>query len=479
MKNTRLIIMMTSEDNRTYYLLPQLTTYNFNLSLLQRRLGLFQGTALNMVDMVGIGPFLALPFVIGKLGGGFLYAWIAGAVLSLIDTMIWSELGAAYPLAGGSYNFLKKAYGETGMGRMMSFLYVWQTVIQAPLVAASAAIGFSQYLGYLVPMEAWQQKIVSGAVIIFIVFLLYRKIDSIGKIGVLLWGGVIVTLGWIIFAGFTKGNLHQSFSGADNHFNFSWLFFVALGQASVKTIYSYLGYYNVCHLGGEMINPGKNIPRSMFISVIGIAILYLLMNVSVTSVIPWQEIKTWDLDSGKTFVISTFFERLYGHTAAIIATIMILWVALASLFAVMLGYSRVPYAAAVDGSFFKIFSKLHPTKNFPYVSLLVLGALAFLFSMLFRMGEIISGILAMRIIIQFISQAIGVVLLRRRNGTSHLPYKMPLYPLPVIAAILIWLMVFFSTEAKAIYSFIVIFVTGVTVYLISASRKKQWPFKSL
>ncbi len=442
------------------------------MSVLQRRLGLFHATVLNMIDMVGIGPFIVMPLIIGKMGGHFLYAWIAGAVLSLIDTMIWSELGAAYPLAGGSYNFLKEAYGKKGMGRMMSFLYVWQTVIQAPLVAASAAIGFSQYLGYLVPMEAWQQKLVSGGVILLIVFLLYRQIDSIGKIGALLWGGVILTLGWIIFSGISRGNFHQAIdAGTGGGVDFSWAFFVVLGQASVKTIYSYLGYYNVCHLGGEINNPAKNIPRSMFISVIGIAVLYLAMNLSVTSVIPWQEIRSWDPD--KTFVISKFFERLYGVTAARVATVMVLWVALASLFAVMLGYSRVPYAAAVDGSFFKVFGKLHPTKNFPYISLLVLGGLGFIFSLLFKMADVISGILAMRIIIQFISQAIGVVLFRKRNGSAHLPWKMPLYPLPVVAAVLIWLFVFFSTDIKAIYSFIVIFVAGIITYLISAKYRRR------
>src|SRR3954468_9498823 len=175
-------------------------------SLLQRRLGLFQSTVLNMIDMVGIGPFVTLPIVMGLMGGMFLYAWIAGAILSLVDAMIWSELGAAYPMAGGSYNFLKEAYGNKGAGRMMSFLYVWQTVIQAPLVAASAAIGFSQYAGYLVHLNEWQAKLLSVAVIIFITFLLYRKIDSIGKIGVLLWTGVLLTLGWIIIGGITHGN---------------------------------------------------------------------------------------------------------------------------------------------------------------------------------------------------------------------------------------------------------------------------------
>ena len=443
---------------------------------LQRRLGLFHSTVLNMIDMVGIGPFVTLPIVMGLMGGMFLYAWIAGALLSLIDAMIWSELGAAYPMAGGSYNFLKEAYGKNGMGRLMSFLYVWQTVIQAPLVAASAAIGFSQYLGYLVDLTDWQAKAVSGAVIIFITFLLYRKIDSIGKIGVLLWTGVLLTLGWIIIGGIAHGNFLQPLKDINTDFSWSQLVSFVFGQACVKTIYSYLGYYNVCHLGGEIKDPGKNIPRSMFISVIGIAILYLAMNMSVSSVIPWQEIKHWQEAGQNNFVVSTFLERLYGPTAAKVGTVMILWVALSSLFAVMLGYSRVPYAAATDGAFFKIFGKLHPTKNFPYVSLLVFAGLAFVFSLTFKMKHIIDGILAMRIMVQFIGQAAGVVLLRKRNGTISLPYKMPLYPLPVLLAIAMWLFIFYATGLTIMLSFLLVFGSGLTVYLVMAKLKKQWPF---
>ncbi|MBI2729710.1 MAG: APC family permease [Sphingobacteriales bacterium] len=431
-----------------------------------------------MIDMVGIGPFITLSIVVSIMNGPwFLYAWLGGALLSLIDAMIWSELGAAYPLAGGSYNFLKEAYGKDGAGKMMSFLYVWQTMIQAPLVAASAAIGFSQYFCYLVPLEWWQQKIVSGLVILFVTFLLYRKIESIGKIGVLLWMGVMLTMGWIIFGGISHGNFLAPVREMNEGFQLSHLFFVVLGQASVKTVYSYLGYYNVCHLGGEIINPGKNIPKSMFISVIGIAVLYLAMNLSVSSVIGWKEIKLLH-DTGRTdYVVSTFIERLYGHKAAMVATGLILWVALASLFAVMLGYSRVPYAAAVDGSFFKIFGRLHPTKHFPYISLLVLCAMAFLFSQLFKMKHIIDGILAMRIIVQFVAQAVGVVLLRNRKGTNNLPYKMPLYPLPVILAIFIWLYIFFSTQWIIMLYFLVVFGAGLIVYFLYARYNKQWPFK--
>ncbi|RYD85339.1 MAG: amino acid permease, partial [Sphingobacteriales bacterium] len=235
--------------------------------MLQRRLGLFQSTVLNMIDMVGIGPFITLPIVMGLMGGMYLWAWVAGAVLSLVDAMIWSELGAAYPLAGGSYNFLKEAYGKNGAGKMMSFLYVWQTVIQAPLVAASAAIGFVAYFQYLVPLSIVSQKLLAGAVILFVTFLLYRKIESIGMLGVFLWAGVIATLTWIIFAGISHGHFLDPLKDLNTHFELDKIVSFVFGQACVKTIYSYLGYYNVCHLGGEIKNPGKNIPRSMFISV--------------------------------------------------------------------------------------------------------------------------------------------------------------------------------------------------------------------
>jgi fructoselysine transporter len=446
------------------------------MSTLQRRLGLFQATVLNMIDMVGIGPFVTLPIVIGLASGMFLYAWIAGALLSLVDACIWSELGAAYPLAGGSYNFLKEAYGKETKGKMMSFLYVWQTIIQAPLVAASAAIGFGQYLGYLIHLEDWQRRAVSGIVIILVTILLYRKIDSIGKIGVFLWSGVLLTMGWIIVGGIAHGNFFHPLADINNGFNWQYLASFAFGQACVKTVYSYLGYYNVCHLGGEIKDPTKNIPRSMFISVIGISVLYLAMNISVSSVLPWQEIKHWMDTKQNPFVVSIFIERLYGSFAANTITVMILWVALASLFAVMLGYSRVPYAAAADGAFFKIFAKLHPVKNFPYVSLLVLAAFAFVFSLLFRMEDVISAVLAMRIMVQFVAQAIGVMLLRKNNGTKQLAYKMPLYPLPVILAIIIWLFVFYATGLHIILSFLVVFGSGLIVYFIYARLQQQWPF---
>lgn len=420
--------------------------------------------------MVGIGPFITLPMVISMMNGPyFLYAWLAGAFLSVIDAMVWSELGAAFPMAGGSYNFLKETFGKNGVGKLMSFLFVWQTMIQAPLVIASASIGFAYYFSYLVPVSPIMSKAISGGVVILIVALLYRKIEAIGKISVVMWAAVILTLFWIIGGGIAHGNFLGPIKHINDGLTVNYAFITAIGFASVKSVYSYLGYYNVCHLGGEIINPAKNIPRSMFLSILGITVLYLAMNISVVSVIPWEQAK----DS--KFVISAFMQILAGPTAAKLVTCLVLVVAFASVFSATLGYSRIPYAAAADGSFFKVFAKLHPKGNFPYVSLLFIGAIAFVFSLLFKLSDVINAILAMRILVQFIAQAIGLLLLRRLR-TQDFPFKMPFFPWPVYIAIMMWLGILLSTGYVMVLGGVFTTALGAGVYLVKAKLKKEWPF---
>ncbi len=442
-------------------------------SQLARKINLLEATAINMIDMVGIGPFVVMPLVVGYFGSGlFIWAWIFGAITALADGMIWSELGARYPLAGGTYNFHRIAFGQKG-GKLMSFLFVWQTSIQAPLVVASASIGFAQYLTYLVPLSAWEQKMVSGGLVIFVFILLYRKIETIGKISVVMGVIVILTIAWIIVSGFTQGqhSIPLVPKGTDSFFSFA--FWAAVAHGSLKTVYSYLGYYNVCHLGGEIIRPEKNIPKSIFISIFGIAVLYLLMNISVMSVIPWQEAGKMD-----KYLVSSFMEQLYGHRAAVLVTVLILCIAMSSLFAVVLGYSRVPYAAALDGNFFRIFGKLHPVKNFPHISLIMLCGLGFVFSLLFKLSQVITAILAMRIVVQFIGQAVGVTLLRMRNGTKDLPFKMWLFPVPVILSTAIWIFLFVSTGWFALWGSLVA-LAGVLVFWLKDNYSRQSSVNSL
>jgi amino acid transporter len=435
-----------------------------------RGLKLPQAVSVNMINMVGIGPFITMPLVMGSMhGSACLIAWLLGALLSFTDGMVWAELGAKWPLAGGSYVFLQNLYGRQKLGKMMSFLYVWQTTIQAPLVIASGAIGFSQYLNYLMPeqLSSMQEKMVSGAAVIFIAILLYRRITAVGKISVFMWVITGGTLLWLIVSGMFRFNAAQAFHFEPGSLDLTPMFFLALGQASIQTIYSFLGYYNVCQLGGEIVEPEKNIPRSIFLSIAGIAILYLLMQTVMLGVLPWQTAK----DS--KFVVSLFFAQIYNNQVAMVATALVLFIALSSLFSVMLGYSRVLYAAAKDGNYFPVFARLHPTKEFPNVSLLVLAGVAFCFSLLFKLKEVITAIITMRILIQFVSQSVGLILYHAKYKQEQFPFRMLLYPLPAIISICIWLYIFCSAKWEYMLGAAGIIVLGVMLYFVLFGNKQQ------
>lgn len=460
---------------------------------LRRELTFFQATALNMIDMVGIGPFLTTAMVAITMGFGpyAILAWVAGSVLAFVDACIWSELGAKMPLAGGSYAFLRESYGAEKWGRLMSFLFVWQTTFQAPLVVTSAALGFATYAGYIVPLDPVQSKLVGAGLVMLIVFLLYRRVGEVGKISVVLWVTVVLTLLALIVSGFThiradalSDFFHATVSGGTP----GGLDWNGLGLATIATVYSYLGYYNICHLGGEVRDPVRTIPRSMFVSVAGITLLYLLMQFAIYAVLPIADI------AASKFVVSTFFERLYGPEIARVATGLVLIVALSSLFSLMLGYTRIPYAAAKDGLFFEMFGREHPTKNFPHIALLVLGGLGVLFSLTLTLEASIKSIITMRVFTQFIAQAVGLIVLRNRIGAANMPWRMWLYPVPIVLVIIGWLSIFISAKPVAIpgadpnaaitlplaqIAGIAMPIIGAGVYCILAWRQKAWPFRHL
>src|SRR5271163_3419708 len=330
---------------------------------LERGLGLVEATSLNMTFMVGIGPFVVIPMVVKAMGGpGSLLAWVAGALLAVFDGCIWAELGAAMPQAGGSYVYLREAYGTLRWGRLLSFLYIWQTLFQGPLSIASGALGFADYSTYLVAKSSrlagivaalgtHSKNAIAGLVVLLVVALLYRRITEIGRISVVFSVIVIGTILWIIWGGAAHFDARRVFDFSGKQWDSSWFFFAALGHGTVQTVYSYLGYYNVCNLGGEMKNPQRNIPRAIFISIIAIAALYFAMQTLILGVVPWQEAEKTKA------VVSLFVERTFGAHWAAFATGLILVSAFGSIFAATLGYSRVAYAAALDGNFFSAFAR--------------------------------------------------------------------------------------------------------------------------
>jgi fructoselysine transporter len=457
---------------------------------LERGLGLLEATSLNMTFMIGIGPFIVIPFMIRAMNGPqCLIAWVVGAALALVDGCVWAELGAAMPQAGGSYVFLREAYGANRFGHLMSFLFIWQTLFQAPLSISSGALGFADYSLYLTGKiavaNAWlvahpkqfvsalanYSRTVAVLLIVLAVVLLYRRITTIGKISAVLWIIAAATIAWLIYGGATHFNKSLVFTYPAGAWSFSWIFFAGLGHASVQAIYSYLGYYNVCNLGGEMKSPERNIPRAIFLSIFGIAALYFAMQTCILAVVPWQEAQN------SSFVVSLFVERTFGPDWASLATALILVTAFGSVFSATLGYSRVPYAAALDGNFFSVFGRVHPTKHFPHISLIALGLTSIVVCIFLGLFSVIRSILAMRCLIQFVNQAIGLMMLHRRWRAGRWPFRMWLYPVPVVISIAGWIAIFVSTGRRPMLASLAAMVAGILVYFGRARLLRQWPFE--
>ena len=471
-------------------------------SKLIRGVGLASATTLNMIDMIGVGPFITIPLVVSAMGGPqAMLGWVLGALLAICDGLVWAELGAAMPGSGGSYRYLRESYGPDRLGKLISFLFIWQLSFSAPLSIASGAIGFAGYASYLLPgleqqysahhwsfqfpllgsvqvrwMAAGTTFIAIGIVLVA-VLLLFRRITHIGWISRFLWLGVMGTIGWIIFAGMTHFDAARAFSFPPGAFSYSKNFFLGLGSAMLVSTYDYWGYYNVCFLGDEIKDPGKNIPRALLLSILLVACLYLLMNVSILGVVDWHEMLSAGNSNNKLYVVSIFMQRIYGGWAANLVAVLVMWAAFASVFSLMLGYSRVPYAAALDGNYFKVFGRVHPTYRFPHISLLALGGAALLFCF-FSLADVISALVVIRILLQFILQAAGLIVLRIRRPEMPRPFRMWLYPVPAILAIggFLHILVMRKNFLREIVFAALILITGLLLYLIRARHNGEWPF---
>jgi amino acid transporter len=246
-------------------------------------------------------------------------------------------------------------------------------------------------------------------------------------------------------------------------FTFSTGFVAGLGSAMLIAMYDLLGYYDVCYVGGEVRDAARVIPRSIIYSVLAVSAIYALTNLSLISVVPWREAMQ------SKFIASQFIEKLYGTRAASVVTVLVLWTALASVFALLLGYSRIPYAAAQTGHFFKVFARLHPSGKFPHVSLLVMGVLSMVAS-LWTLDAVISALITSRILIQFIGQILALDYLRRHRADIERPFRMWLYPLPSVIAFLGWTYVFATSGWTYVGFGLLTLLAGVLVYWMSARR---------
>lgn len=457
-----------------------------------RGLDLRGAVAVNMITMVGIGPLVTIPLVLTSLHGSLaLLGWIVGAVIGLCDGLVWAELGSKYPGSGGTYVFLRESFGRARAGHFLSFLFVWQLILSAPLLLASGYIGFAHYAVYLWPSLSQDlhvgslvirsmviQGIVAAAVGLVTIVLLYRSIVGVAKLGVALCAVTIGTLLAVIVAAFSHFNATQAFSG-DPGTGFGIGLLAGLGSALIIALYDYAGYGDVCLVGDEVIAPVRTIPRAVILSILIVAALYIALQIGVLGVIPWQQLVAKipggaPPDSAQ-YVASTVVERVWGSWPARFVTLAILVTAFASTFGNLLGFSRIPYAAALDGTFFSVFSRLHPTGRFPSVSLVVIGGLALPASFL-TLDQAIAALTTGLVLVQSVAQVVATFAIRARGEMP--PFRMWLFPVPAVVAGIGWIYIFSSAGSFAIGFGVLTVLAGAIVYFVRASVRREWPFAS-
>jgi amino acid transporter len=455
---------------------------------LERSIGLWHATALNMIDMIGVGPFITLPLIVAAMGGPqSMLGWVLGAVLVMCDGLVWAELGAMMPEAGGPVRYLRAMYGPRA-GRFLAFLFVWQLTFSAPLSMASGCIGFALYASYLWPalgdtfvarevalavpglgriavgLAVTKGTFVAMGAALTAIFLLYRRVAVVGRLAALLWIGVIGTTVWIIVSGLLHFDARLAFTLPPGAFDLTPAFFTGLGAAMLIAVYDYWGYYNVCYMGSEIRDPGRTIPRAILLSIAGVALIYVLMNVAILGAMPWQEV------AASKFVISEFMQRIWGPSAGSIVTLLMLWTAFASVFSLLMGYSRIPYAAALDGEYFPVFARVHPRHRIPHVSLFVLGANAVFFC-LFRLADVVTALVVIRLVVQFLAQTVGVIVLRQRRPDLPRPFRMWLYPAPAVLAFagFVYVLVMRPKSGESLRLALAVVVVGGVLYAL-----RQW-----
>ena len=438
---------------------------------LVRGLGLKESVSANVVEMLGIGPFITIPILIAAMEGPHaMLGWLLGAALAVCDGLVWAELGAAMPGAGGSYVYLREAYGPRKMGQLMSFLFVWMIFFTAPLSVATGAVGFAQYAQYLGPeLSPLTTQLIAVGLCLVITFALYRGIRTIGRLSFILMLVAVGTILWVIGSGLFNIRGELLFDVPEGAFSWSWGFVSGLGGAALIGIYGYGGYNNICFLGGEVRNPSRNIPFAVIASIAIVALLYIFLNTTILGVVPWRDAMA------SQHVVSDFMEIVYGPWAAQLLTFLVLAASAASVFALLLGYSRIPYAAARDGRFFSVFGKLHPTKRFPHVSLLTLGLGSTVFCFL-DLGNIIQALIVIQVIVQVLGQIVAVTLIRTHRPDIHRPFQMWGYPVPSLVAMILWLLVLVSTGVTIVALGLLVLAMGVGLYMLRARLVDEWPF---
>jgi basic amino acid/polyamine antiporter, APA family len=455
---------------------------------LERRIGLRSAVLFNMLEMIGVGPFITLPLVIAAAGFHLSpWAWLLGAAIAVNDGLVWAELGSEFPLAGGSYAFLREIYGPDRAGNWLSFLYVWQLSFSAPLSIASGCIGLSTFLAWFWPgldhepfptLPALHYgNLAAAATCLLVTALLYRNLTAVTRLAWMLFVGVLTAIAGVIVSGFAHAASHGGWHMPPSPALSAGMALGGLAQATLITTYDYWGYYNITFLGSEVRQPQRTIPRAILLSVVFVAAFYVAMNMAALPAVHDFAGHALSTTTARLQLVADIASSAFGHWAGAVMAALVVWTAFASVFSLLLGYSRVPYAAARDGNYFSFLAAVHPKHHIPHRSLVALGLVASAFCFL-SLTQVITYLVVTRILLQFFLQHVGVILLRVQHPELPRPFRMPLYPLPPLIAMagFIFMVVNRVHALEGLAVAAAIGVSGSTIYLVRAGLDGTWPF---
>jgi APA family basic amino acid/polyamine antiporter len=453
----------------------------------ERKIGLLQAVSLNTLMMFGTGPFITIPFCIASsdpAGPQALIGYAIGAMACCCDSFIWAELGALFPYSGGSYIYAQKCLGEK-WGKYVSFLFLWQLLITGPMEIASGFIAVAEYLAYVTQIYTYaHHTLIAFGCCIICTVLLYRDISDVGTVAVILWVGMCCAIAFTLIAGFSHFN-EENFEipPITNTGTLIW----SLGNCAKFGVYDFTGYHDVNFIGKDVKNPQRIIPLAGISTCIIVCIIYFLTYLAVMSYLPWDPkedgfVKLVNDDSNNAaYIMAIFCQELVNRNFGIFFTFVVIYCIFGSCYSLMLGFAQVPYAAAKSGSFFDVFGHEH-RKGFADYSLLYMGFCTCVFCFV-DLETLIEGMLTTMILTMYMSNSLSLVYHRWTQPDCERPYKMPLYPLPVIVQVLMFSFIFltsdnwiFSRGTPLLELGILFLSIGTVVFLIQSKKEEKWPF---
>ncbi len=427
-----------------------------NQTALRRELTLFDAAAIIIGIMIGSGIFFIPTYVFGRAGapGLALLVWVAAGVVSVLSGLCYAELGAALPKAGGSYVYLKQAFGP-----MWAFLNTWTSfLIGGPGSIAALAVAFATYTSFFLSLSALGVKLLAIGAVVFLTAIniigvrqgaLVQRIFTVAK---------VIPIIVIIVFGLIRGQvgeftplLPQAGGGS---------LVGAFGMAMIAALWAFTGWANVNSVAEELKNPARDLPRAMMLGVGGVTLLYLLFNVALLKVMPMADIVANNRPAA--VAATTLFGSIGGAVIAGGALISIF----GSTNGCVLAFPRNYFAMARDGLFWGRLAEISPRYGTPVVSLLSSAALSIVLILSGSFDQLTNLVVFSGMIFTTMVVA-SLFVLRRTMPDLPRPYRVVGYPVVPIVVLLLNLWLLFNTlmeDPRTSLIGLVVPLLGIPVY---------------